>query len=138
MEKKNIFGENFVKNNKEKIELVINGIKNKLVKKYKLKRGENNIQIIVKDKLINLKDMFKGCRILKNIDELKYLDTKDITDFSHMFDGCSSLSDIKSLENWNVSNGTNFSYMFSSCSFLSDIKSLEKWNVSKSLLKNIK
>ena len=127
----NIFGENFVKNNKEKIELVINGIKNKLVKKYKLKRGENNIQIIVKDKLINLKDMFNGCRTLKNIDELKYLDTKDITDFSYMFSGCSSLSNIKSLENWNVSNGINFSDMFYGCSSLSNIKSLENWNVSK-------
>ena len=117
---KNIFGENFVENNKEKIELVINGIKNKLVKKYKLKKGENNIQIIVKEKLIYLKDMFNGCRTLKNIDELKYLDTKDITDFSDMFRECSSLSDIKPLENWNVSNGKYFRYIFSVCSSISD------------------
>ena len=130
-EEQNIFGEEFVKNNKNKIELVINGKNNKLVKKYKLKNGENNIQIIIKKKLTDLKNMFDGCNTLKNIDELKYLDIKEITDFSHMFNGCSSLSDIQSLENWNVSNGTNFSRMFSRCSSLSDIKSLENWNVSK-------
>lgn len=28
---------------------------------------------------------------LKNIDDLKYLDTSEITDFSHIFYGCSSL-----------------------------------------------
>ena len=96
-EEQNIFGKEFVKNNKNKIELVINGINNKLIEKYKLKKGKNNIQIIIKNKLMNLKDMFRYCRTLKNIDELKYLDTKEITNFRNMFYECSSLSDIKSL-----------------------------------------
>ena len=52
--------------------------------------------------------MFDGCESLKNIDELKYLNTKDIINFAYMFHGCSSLLDIKPLENWNVSNGNNF------------------------------
>ena len=129
-EEQNIFGEEFVKNNEDKIELVINGINNKLVRKYKLKKGENNIQIKIKNKITNLKNMFDGCRSLENIDELKYLNTKEITNFSFMFNKCRSLSDIKSLENWNVSNGTDFSYMFRGCSSLSEIKSLENWNVS--------
>ena len=130
-EEESIFGEEFVKNNIDKIELVINGTKSKLIQKYKLKKGENNIQIIIKNKIINIKNMFESCRTLKNIDGLKYLDTKEITDFSYIFDECSSLLDIKSLENWDVSKGTNFSFMFRGCSLLSDIKSLENWNVSK-------
>jgi len=40
--------------------------------------------------------MFEGCSTLENIDELKYLNTKEITDFSGMFSDCSSLSDLKS------------------------------------------
>ena len=130
-EEQNIFGEEFVKNNINTVELVINGIKSKLIQKYKLKKGENNIQIIIKNKISKLKNMFESCRTLKNIDGLKYLDTKEISDFSYMFDECSSLLDIKSLENWDVSKGTNFSFMFRGCSSLSDIKSLENWNVSK-------
>ena len=39
--------------------------------------------------------MFYECRSLKNIEELKYLDTKEINNFSYMFSGCFNLSDIK-------------------------------------------
>ena len=125
-----IFGTKFVENNKNNIELIINGIKDRLIENYKLKQGDNNIRIIIKNKLINLGYMFDGCESLKNIDELKYLNTKDIINFAYIFHGCSSLSDIKPLENWNVSNGKNFSYMFNGCSSLSNIEPLQNWNVS--------
>ena len=126
----NIFGEKFVKNNKDKIELVINDEKNKLISRYELKEGENKIEIKIKNKITNLEYMFYACISLKNIEELKFLDTKEIKNFSSMFYGCKSLSDIEGLENWNVSNGNNFSYMFNGCKLLSDLKGLEKWNVS--------
>ena len=102
-----------IKNN---IELIINGTKCELLYNYKIKDGENNMQLIIKNKISNLKRMFYDCKSLKNIEGLKYLDTKNITDFSYMFNGCSSLSDLKPIENWNVSNGNNFSGMFSGCS----------------------
>jgi len=126
----NIFGEKFVKNNKNNIDLIINGIKEELVKGYKLKNGENKIEIIIKNKITNLEYMFYNCTKLKNIEELKYLSTEEVNNFEGMFCDCSSLSDIKGLKNWNVSNGNNFSYMFFRCSPLSDIKGLENWNVS--------
>ena len=126
----NIFGLKFVEKNKDNITLIINGKQNKLVSKYSLKEGENNIQIIIRNKITDLCSMFYYCRALKNIEDLKYLDTKEINNFLGMFRGCSSLSDIKALENWNVSNGNNFGGMFRKCSSLSDIKALEKWNVS--------
>ena len=99
----NIFGEKFVKNNKNNIELIINGIKNKLISKYNLKKGDNNIKMIIKNKIINLEYMFNECYTLK---------------------------DLKALQNWDVSNGNIFECMFAGCSSLSDIKSLEKFNVS--------
>ena len=126
----NIFGEKFVENNKNNIELKINGIKIKLVEKYNLKKGINKIEMIIKNKLNNLEYMFDRCKSLKNIEELKYLNTKEVNNFSHMIKYCISLSDIKGLEKWNVSNGNNFSEMFSCCQSLSNIKGLEKWNVS--------
>ena len=93
----NIFGEKFVENNKNNIELIINGKKSELIEKYELKEGENNIEIIIKNKIINLEYMFYKCVSLKNIKELKYLDPKEINNFSYMFSGCWSLSDIKGL-----------------------------------------
>ena len=125
-----IFGDKFVENNKNNIDLIINGINNNLINKYKLKKGENNIKIIIKNKITNLEHMFDDCKSLINIKELEYLDTKDINNFKSMFQGCSSLSDIKALENWNVSNGINFKFMFYDCSSLSDIKALQNWKVS--------
>ena len=46
----NIFGEKFVNNNKNNIELKINGVKEELVKGYKLNVGKNEIEIIIKIK----------------------------------------------------------------------------------------
>ena len=68
--------------------------------------------------------MFYNCKSLKNIEGLKYLDTKEIINFSHMFSWCSSLSNLKPIENWNVSNGNNFSYMFWGCSLSYESKEL--------------
>ena len=128
----NIFGEIFVKNNQNNIDnILINGIKSKFVYRYKLKEGENIIKIFIKKNITQIEYMFSDCKCLKNITELKYLDTKDINNFSYIFSGCSSLSDIKPIQNWNVSKGNDFSYMFSGCSSLSDIKPLQYWNVSK-------
>jgi len=126
----NIFGAKFVENNKKNIILKINGKKSELIEKYNLKEGINIIQIIIKNKLISLKDMFNGVTSLKNIEEFKYLNTKEVNDFSGIFYNCSKLSDIKPLQSWNVSNGNDFSFMFHGCSSLSDIKSLKNWNVS--------
>ena len=55
--------------------------------------------------------MFYECKYLKDISEIKFLDTSEVKNFSYMFYDCSSLSDLKSLANWNVSNGENFSYV---------------------------
>ena len=133
-----IFGENFVKNNKDNIDLIINKEKINLIDKYRLKKGKNNIKLKIKNKITNLSYMFYECKIIKNIDELKYLNTSNCNNFEYMFYECSSLTDIKSLENWNVSKGNNFLGMFSGCSSLTDIKSLENWNLSNYQFNSLK
>ena len=60
-----IFGDKFVENNKNNIKLIINGIEIKLLEFYKLKEGDNNIRIIIKNKLIDLEDMFNECNYSK-------------------------------------------------------------------------
>ena len=99
-----IFGEQFVINNKDNIELIINGQANSLIHKCYLKEGDNIITIIIKNKLKNLSRMFTSCKCLKNIDELEFLDVSGVTDFSYMFSECNSLTNIDSLRYWDVSN----------------------------------
>ena len=129
--KYNIFGEKFVENNKNNIELNINGKYSELKKDYELKEGNNTIKIKIKNRITSLDYMFYGCDKLKDINELQYLNTKYCNGFSYMFHGCKALTDIKALEYWNVSRANTFTRMFYRCSSLSDIKALEKWNVSK-------
>ena len=71
-----IFGDEFVKKNNNNIELNINGHKSKLISKCKLKKGENNNILIIKNKIKDLRHMFDNCKNLQKIDELKYLNTK--------------------------------------------------------------
>ena len=54
----NLFGEKFVENNKDNIDLVIDGVKTNLTNKYTLKKGENNVKMIIKNKITNLSKMF--------------------------------------------------------------------------------
>ena len=129
----NIFGETFVENNRNNIGLIINGEKTELISQYKLKKGINNIEIIIKNKLTNLEYMFYKCNKLKNIDELAYLCTEKVNNFSYMFSLCSLLSNIKILENWDVSSGRDFKGMFIKCYSLLNLKGIENWNVSNSI-----
>ena len=46
-----IFGQKFVKNNIDNIEIIINGKQNKFLNKYQLAKDENTVKIIIKNKL---------------------------------------------------------------------------------------
>ena len=131
----NIFGEEFVKNNFDNISLIINGQKSSLVSKCHLKEGENNVTLCIKNKLTNLSCMFSNCEALSNIDELQFLNTENVTDFSFMFSGLyndyNKKLDFKPLENLDVSKATKLRYTFSLSVNLRDLKPLRNWNVSK-------
>ena len=66
----NIFGSEFVKNNKDICKIIIDKKESEITEKYKVKRKKNNKLKI----------------ILKEIDK--------VTDMSYMFSGCSSLSSL--------------------------------------------
>ena len=125
-----LFGEQFVKNNKNNIELKINGVLNELIDGCELKKGENNITLIVKNKLTDLSYFFCASHNLKDFSELNYLDTSDAKNLEYMFFSCKSLSDITPLKKWGVSHAINLKGMFFRCTSLSDITPLKDWNVS--------
>ena len=125
-----IFGETFVQNNKDNIALIINGKPNKLVDKFTLLKGKNNIKMMIKNELTNIEEMFRGCKTLVNINDLKYLDLKNISSIKNLFYKCESLKDIKVLENWDVSKLEDLSGLFYYCRSLYDINPLKNWNVS--------
>ena len=125
-----IFGGNFVENNINNIDLIINGENSPLVYGYKLKEGINNVTICIKNTLTNLSDMFSGCETLNDIDGLKNLHTENVTDFSQMFVG-TGISNIKALENWETSKSQTFHSMFRGCQLLTNIEPIKNWNISR-------
>ena len=124
-------GEDFVKLNKDKSYLIINGQKQELCYKYKLKEGINKIEIVFLDSVSNYRALFKYCTSLIDISALKYWDVKDATCFSCSFRGCTSLKDISPLENWNTSNVVDMTACFEGDTALTDISPLKNWDVSK-------
>ena len=124
-------GEDFVKLNKDKSFLIINGKKEKLCYKYKLKEGINRIEIVFKENVTNYRAIFKYCTSLIDISPLENWDVKDATCFSCSFRGCTSLLDISPLKNWNLSNVTDLTACFEGDTALTDISPLENWDVSK-------
>ena len=125
-----IFGNEFVENHESDIALIINGKQSPLINEYYLKKGENNVTICIKKKLFDLSNMFSFCYTLNNIDELKYLNTEDVRNFSSMF-YCCNIININALENWDVSKSENFSFFLGGCEYISNINALKNWNVSK-------
>lgn len=74
--------------------------------------------------------MFKGCRVLTNLD-VSGFDASNVTDLSRMFFSCSKLASLD-LSNWKTPNVTDLSYMFYSCSGLTslDISNFDTSNVT--------
>ena len=116
-----LFGYELVENNRDNIDLIKNGNKTNLIDTYNLKKGENIVTLIIKNKLTDLSYMFCDCLSLKNMEELRYLNTENVTNFSYIFakdmdsfpdNGFHSFTDINCLSTWNVSNGINFASIF--------------------------
>ena len=101
-EKIRIFGKDFVKNNKNKIKLEIEGKEYELMEFY----NKNN------NKIKNLYIKIKGI--------------ENITNMRHMFYGYSSLLNLPDISKWNTNNVTNMSCMLSECSSLLNLPDISK------------
>ena len=66
---------------------------------------------------------FYGCKYLKTIKGIEYLNTENVTDMWGMFWKCNSLTTLD-LSSFNTKNVTNMNYMFSGCSGLSECSGL--------------
>ena len=132
--KTKIFGEFFVKNNKDILKLKIEGKEINLCEDYFFKNlGENVIEIIENEKIKETKSMFEGCHSLNSIDTLKNWDISYVKNASNMFKNCDSLTSIFAVKKWNTGNLRNVSNMFYGCSSITSIDSLKNWNVSNVL-----
>ena len=104
-----IFGEKFVRNNIDKIEILYKNKTNKLAEYLKVEEEEENNLVY---KLIKIK--------LKGI--------SNVTNMSYMFYNCESLISLPDISKWNTNNVKDMCYMFCNCYSLSSLPDISKWN----------
>ena len=134
-----IFGEDFVKNNKQNCYLLINGERRELCNKLYLK--EINIEkdilkiiLIETNFIINMSSMFHYGLIenssLISLPDISEWNTSNVNDMRCMLYNCSSLKSLPDISKWNTTNVKDMSYMFYGCSSLSSLPDISKWNTT--------
>ena len=95
------------------------------------KKCQNLIDInfinFISSNLKNMKYMFNDCKNLKNINFIS-IDTKNVEDMSGMFSGCSSLNDLPDISLWDTQSVKNMSGIFSNCSSLNNLPDISLWD----------
>ena len=127
-----LFGQNFVKNNKNLCKVIIDNKEYDLCEYYSDKnlKLKNIFEIKLKG-IINITDMsymFYGCLSLLSLPDISKWDTKNVTNMSNMFYYCNLLSSLPDISKWDTKNVTNMNSMFASCESLSSLPDISKWN----------
>ena len=130
----NLFGSEFVKNNKKILKMIIDNkeyeIREKYYPKYCIFDYKLKIKIKGIDKVTNMSYMFNECSSLSSLPDISKWNSNNVTDMRCMFSECSSLSFLPDISKWNTNNITNMSSMFSRCSSLSSLPDISKWNAN--------
>jgi len=105
-----IFGDTFVKNNKNNFQMIINGKNYELDSFYKIKKEKDILNIKLKSikNFTNLGSMFEECTALTELPDISKLNTNKVTDMSYMFSKCINLSSLSDISKWETKNVTIF------------------------------
>ena len=141
----NIFGKNFVENNKKNCYLIIDGKEVDLCEKFK-KPKDKCLEVILvkKNEIENASEMFYNCDFLWSIDIINQWKMEKVTDMSSMFYGCKALKYLCLFSDWNTSKVKDFSNMFYGCECLKEISiskaksEKEKEIIGKNVIHNFK
>ena len=114
--KKKLFGEQFIKNNKNNCSLLINNRIHDLCEYYENNKNKEKIlkiQLIIEKPFTNLSYMFFKCDNLSSLPDISKLNTENVTDMNNMFSYCIKLNPFPDISNWNIKMVKDISYMFS-------------------------
>ena len=127
-----LFGEQFVKDNKNKCKIIINGKEYNLSSYIKEEYNKDIFLLELKlkgvSKIRTMNNMFCGCISLTAIPDLGKINTKNIFFMNNIFCGCETLISLPDISTWNTSNVINMSHMFQYCLLLSSLPDISKWD----------
>ena len=130
-----IFGQEFIKNNKYNFDLYLNNQKYDLRDEFNFQAEKQQneilqIKIVSKGMITSMKGMFFNCSRLIGISPKSKWNTSHVTDMSFMFCGCSNLRELPDFSTWNTSCLCDMSYMFRGCQQVDKIKNLDNFDMS--------
>ena len=136
-----LFGREFVDNNKENCFLIIHKNIIKLSNNIKLEDIFNEVpkfypihlkvQLIERKrkKMTNFSFMFNDISSISSSNIGKY-DTRNIKEMNYMFYNC-KFTHLPDISNWNTENVIDMSYLFSNCSSLEELPDISRWDTTK-------
>ena len=131
-----IFGDEFVKNNKNICRIEYEDNEYELSEEFNIKNINNNkLEIKLKgiNSIINMSFLFSWCDSLSDISNISKWNTINVTNMSFLFYKCSSLKSLPDISKWNTNNVINMCGMFGECESLEVLPDISKWNI-----KNVK
>ena len=129
-----IFGETFVKNNKDKCKLILYDeekdeefncelcvfLELELINKFNHGDKFFNLYLVQTDNFTDLSSMFYQCATLIRVEGLNGLNTEKLTSMAGMFESCSLLQEID-ISYMKIPQVEDISYMFRKCTFLQSL-----------------
>ena len=130
-----LFGERFVKNNKNKCKMIINGKKEEIssyLMNYHvyLNKGKLEIKLIDIKNISDISYMFSGCLSLISLPDISKMKFNNITNIRGIFFYCSSLSYIDDIGEWEIKNIQDICGIFQYCSSLRSLPDISKWTTT--------
>ena len=112
-----IFGEDFVKNNKNICYIIYEDEYYELTEFLELKNKGNKENIEIKligiNNVINARCMFWGADSLISLPDISKWNTNNVSNIGYMFYGCKSLISLPDISKWNTNKIINMKEMFS-------------------------
>ena len=134
-----LFGEIFVKNNKNNCNIIIDGKTQELtehiiINENMKKNGYLEIKLKEKSTITNMSHMF--CRGIEENDKMLLIKISDIdkwettyvTNMSYLFCCCEELESLPNISSWNTSNVEDMSNMISYCPKIESLPDISKWD----------
>ena len=131
-----IFGDEFVKNNKDNAKIIFDDKEydlNSLFDLRDIKIQNNFLEIKLKEinTITDLSYMFNECSSLISLPEESILNNSNITNLKYLFNKCLSLEKLPDLSKMKTNNVEDISYMFNNCSSLKILPDISTWITDK-------
>ena len=131
-DKINLFGENFIKNNKGKCKIIIDNKEQDIIEELNINdnlKKKDKLEIKIKEikTITDISYMFKDCESLLSLPDIYKWNTQNVTNMSRIFNNC-KISALPDISNWNTEKVKNMSSIFGFCQSLLSLPDISNWN----------